>query len=226
MENHLEHKIANAYKNREENFSYENKEKLWGQLANGLGHTNGVASVWRIAAVIFALLAFGSVFGVAFILNNNSKQIDVLTVQNAELQQTVDSLRLIVPEKITETVTVEKEKIVYRELKLATKNDKRELPISDYQQEIKTLKSKLSLSEFNLEIKKDSLARLQNKLDEFLAISKEKPEESKPEFQLKTEHVQEQMQPVKTGEVPKMKLQIIKIQDNIKYETGSTLLKK
>ena len=63
-------------------------------------------------------------------------------------------------------------------------------------------------------------------MSKFKSLDQEKQDEIIPLFELKTERIKDQMQPVKSEEAPKMKLQILKLQDNIKHETGSTLLKK
>ena len=227
MENHLEHKIKEAFKKKDDSMSFSGKEKLWNSISNELVHSNGVASFWRIAAIILALVAFGSVFGAVSIFQNSAKNSQEIQTKNEILQKEIDSLLNVKPELLKETVIVEREKIVYRDAKPPKEKATFKVNTSDdFKNEIVRLKSKLEQADYAMKIVKDSLELARNELSKFKSLDQEKQDEITHLFELKSERVKDQMQPVKSDEAPKMKLQILKLQDNIKHETGSTLLKK
>lgn len=117
---------------------------------------------------------------------------------------------------------LKRKKIVYRDTKvLKEENIIKEVSSEDLENEIIKLRSQLKLNEQNIEIIKDSLILAQNELSRLVSEKEGNQEEVITGFKLKTERIQDQMQPVKADGTPKMKVQILKIQDNIKYETGS-----
>lgn len=228
MEKRLEHKIKEAFQKKDQNFIYKNKEKLWTTISGRLNRRSGVAPFWRIAAVILALLSFGVVFGSAIIIQNNSNNRIVLENRNQFLLQTIDSLLLVKPEIIVETKWREKEKTVYRDVVLNVPDDSiSKAKIELLETENSGLRNQLLNTKSTLTETKNNLDLALAKLADLNELENKTAETETSKFKLKTEMVKEQMQPVKTDANPKMKFKILKIQnDNIKFDTNSTLLKK
>jgi hypothetical protein len=132
------------------------------------------------------------------------------------------------PEFQTEIKIVEKEKIVYRnQVQYLEKNEQYESQIENLKNEIVHYKALVSNSTYDLQMARDSLNLALIEMMELKNESKVQLEKGNSNFNLKTEKAEEQMQPAKPEPSPKMKFHIIKIPDNnLKYDTNSTLLKK
>src|SRR5680860_486576 len=99
MEQHWEHKIADAYRAKDENSIYPKKDELWSRISNGIEHSKGVAAFWKVAAIIFALVTFGGAFAAISVLKNQNEKWIKIENQNIKMQHKVDSLMNIKPEK-------------------------------------------------------------------------------------------------------------------------------
>lgn len=222
MEKQWEHKIKEAFQKKDESFTYEKNEELWNQIYGYVGQTKGVATFWRVAAIFLALIAFSGSFAAFSTYQKQFERIEIVETQNSKLKCIVDSLRDIDPEKITEIKYIEKDIIVYRKIEQPSmENNNSEILIKDLENEILQLNQVLESTSYELQITKDSLnfafAELKNSKTEFKTSN----------FKLKTERVQDQLQPAIIESSPKMKVQLFKIQDNnIKFDMNSTLLKK
>jgi len=227
MDKQLDNKISSAYKNRDENFSYPRKEELWGKLATSLGHKKGVAAIWRAAAVVLALLSFGGVFAAITQLHNQSEKISEVEKQHLMLQYKIDSLLQIEPEKVVEIRMVEMEKVIYRDVANSPlASDLKEEEVEILKAENARLLEIENKMQSDLDLLRDSLMLAQSQILEGIQQNTVASESSSVKFKLKSERAKDEMSPVRTDIAPKMKLQILKVQDNIKYDTNSTLLKR
>lgn len=224
-----EHKVKEAFHKRDENFSFNNKENLWKRISEKISREKLVPAFWRVAAVMLALLAIGvAIAGISHVRIQNDK-LAKSENKNIELQNYVDSLKKSKPQVITEVRVVEKEKVVYQEVEknINQSADSSELQVTNLQVRIDQLQEELLLTNQQLQITKDSLHYAISTAEEPVLLTNNLSGDSGPVFSLKTEKVKEQMYPVKTEVSPKMKLQLLKIQENnVKYDINSTLLKK
>ena len=228
MEKQWEHKIKEAFQKKDESFTYEKKEELWNRISGYVVQIKGVAPFWKAAAIFLALIAFSGSFAAFSTYQKQFKRMEIVETQNLRLKSIVDSLQNIEPEKIIETKYIEKEKIVYRNIVRSP------MEINDSEIQIKNLENKnfqlrqvLDSTSNELQIARDSLIFAFAELENSKTDSKNKAELKTSNFKLKTERVQDQLQPVIEESSPKMKVQLFKIQDNnIKFDMNSTLLKK
>ena len=119
MEN-PEHKIKAAFNESDVKTKLPHKDAMWNRLDKTMHHLKSVAAFWRVAAVFLGLLMVASVFAGMSYRAKNQKETEALQVQNAQLQQTVDSLLTRPPKIKTETKVLEK--VVYRD-RPVQKND-------------------------------------------------------------------------------------------------------
>jgi len=229
MEMQWEHKVKEAFQKRDENFPFNNKDNLWQRISEVLNRKRVVPAFWRVAAIVLALLSIGGAFaGISHIQTQNDKLVKKEN-QNRGLQIYIDSLNNIKPQVITEVSVVEKEKIVYQEVEkiVYRSSDTTETQNTNLELKINQLQEELLLAYQQLQLTKDSLHFALTSAEEPAIRSNMVSGVSRPVFSLKTEKVKEQMYPVKTEVSPKMKLQLLKIQENnVKYDINSTLLKK
>ena len=228
MEQHWEHKIAEAYKAKDAKISYENKDELWSKISGGMAHSKGVVAFWKVAAIFLALVMFGGAFAAVSILNNQNIKLAEIENQNLKLQGVVDSLMNIKPVKVIEIQVVEKEKLIYKEVVVQAKKDQTfDSDVLKMEVEIKQLNEQLLTSKKNNLLTMDSLMFARSEIENRKNIEQNISEKKKQNFKLKPEKVKDQMQQNLMDPTPKMKIQLFKIQDNnIKYDTNSTLLKK
>lgn len=112
MEN-PEHKIKAAFNESDAKTKIPHKDDMWKRLDKTMHNPNSVASFWRVAAVFLGLLMVASVFAGMSYRAKHQKERGALQVQNAQLQQVVDSLLARSLEIKTETKVLEK--VVYRD---------------------------------------------------------------------------------------------------------------
>jgi hypothetical protein len=228
MEKQWEHKIKEAFQKKDESFTYEKKEELWNRISGYVGQTKGVATFWRVAAIFLALIAFSGSFAAFSTYQKQFEKIETVEAQNSKLKFIVDSSQNIEPEIITEIKFIEKEKIVYREVEQSsTGNNDSEIQIKNLENKIFQLNQVIESTSFELQTTRDSLDFAYAEMENSKTDSKNKTEIKTSNFKLKTERVQNQLQPVIIESPPKMKVQLLKIQDsNINFDMNSTLLKK
>ena len=228
MEKQWEHKIKEAFQKKDESFTYEKKEELWNQISGHVIQTKGVATFWRVAAIFLALIAFSGSYAAFSTYQKQLEKIEVVETQNSKLKSIVDSLQNIEPEKITEIKYIEKEKIVYREVEQSSfENNDSEIQIKNLENKIFQLNKVLESTSYELETTRDSLNFVYAELENYKTDSNVKTKNRTSIFKLKTERVQEQLQPTIIESSPKLKVQLFKLQENnIKFDMNSTLLKK
>ncbi|NQU52622.1 MAG: hypothetical protein HQ522_08790 [Bacteroidetes bacterium] len=228
MEQHWEHKIAEAYKAKDAKTSYENKDELWSKISGGMAHSKGVAAFWKVAAIFLALVMFSGAFAAVSILNNQNIKLAEIENQNLKLQGVVDSLMNSKPVKVIEIQVVEKERLIYKEVVVQAKKEQTfDSDVLKMEVEIKQLHEQLLISKQKNQLTIDSLMFARLEIENRKNIEQNISEKKKQNFKLKPEKVKDQMQQNLMEPTPKMKIQLFKIQDNnIKYDTNSTLLKK
>lgn len=228
MKLNWETKITEIFRQIDASTTFDRKEQLWKQMALNLGHKNGIYSWWKMAAIILVVVSIATVAAAVYrteTLNTKNKN---LQNKNVELHLIIDSLQTIKPEKITDTVTVEKRVIVYRNV-VKYQEHIENTPTKTIENSNGTaqLNSKLELKNLQLKAVKDSLKMTKNRIEELEIIALKSKEENLTGFQIKPEKAQEQLQPAEIKANPKMKLQLLKIENNnIQFDTNSTLLKK
>ncbi len=227
MEQPLEDRIAEAYRKKDGAYSYKNKEELWQRISQQTTK-KGVAAFWRVAAIFLALIAFGGAFAAISVYKTGEKNVAEWEIKNRQLESIVDSLKNVIPEKITEVQIVEKEKIVYRDLIKTSETN------ANYSAAFKAMENKViqltkNLNETNLELKEkqDRLEMALLQIETLNARNEKQQAEQIKDFRLKPERVKDQMKELKTEPSPKMKLQLLKVPNqNINYDLNSSLLKK
>jgi hypothetical protein len=228
MKLNWETKIAENFWLKDASATFDRKEQLWKQMALNLGHNNGVSSWWKAAAIILVVISIGAVAGAVYRTNSLNNTNKNLQNENYELLLLIDSLQTIKPEGFTDTITVEKKVIVYRNvLKYQERKENTPMKTMEDSNETAQLNSKIELKNLQLKQVKDSLKMAKTRIEELELIALKSKEENLTVFKLKPEKAQEQLQPAEIKANPKMKLQLLKIQnDNIKFDSNSTLLKK
>lgn len=227
MEQPLENRIAEAYRKKDEAYSYKNKEELWQRISQQTTK-KGVAAFWRVAAIFLALIAFGGAFAAISVYKTGEKNVAEWEMKNRQLESIVDSLQNLVPEKITEVQIVEKEKIVYRDvIKTIETNVNYSAAFTAMENEVVLLTKKLNETNLALKEKQDRLELAFLEIEALNSRLEKEQEEQIKEFRLKPERVKDQMKELKTEPSPKMKLQLLKVpNENINYDLNSSLLKK
>jgi len=226
MEQPLDLKIRNAYLAKDKNTSFARKEELWGRISGA--KIKGVAVFWKIAAIFLGMLLFGGVFASLGILNKQKLKRQFLENKNIKLEQVVDSLLNVQPKIVTEIKLVETEKIIYKKVEVVKlKKDLVEKNDSVKVKEIEKLKSDFLQLTKQLELLNDSLLIARNNLRTSGSKNREPSKSSEYSFKLKPEKVQDQLKPDLLKSNHGFKLQLFNSQnDNIKYDTNSTLFRK
>ena len=228
MEQPLENRIAEAFHKKDSASSYKKKDELWQKIVLLLAAKKGVATFWRVAAVILALITFGGAFAAITIFENEKVKLADLEKKNRQLEIVIDSLQNVMSEKVTEIKIVEKEKIIYRDVRIpAQKNDNSSAETSILEEEIAQLTKRLNNTSSELQETRASLDSALADLANLNKVKSKTSEEPNQDFRLKPERLKDQMQEIKTEPSPKMKLQFLKVpNENMKYDTNSSLLKK
>ena len=227
MEQHWEHKITNAYRKMDNNTPYPNKDELWVRISSGLAQSKGVALFWKVAAIMLAIVMFSGAFAAITVVNSQKEKLSEIENQNLKLQYTVDSLLRIEPLKTAEIRVVEKEKLIYKEVPVVEdKNETLKSNLVKQENELKNLNEQLLKTGEIQKITSDSLNMARVEIEKLNFKEPNNPDNKKPLFTLKPEKMDPQIQPNLKDEAPKIRLQLFKIQDNIKYDSNSTLLKK
>jgi len=213
MEKNLEHKIAEAFQNKDASTKYPGKEELWNRISNAQNSNAGVLGFWRAAAVILAMFFIGGAFSSILFINKKTNQLVQSERLNSELQNTVDSLLSITTETITEIKYIEKEVQVF--VPFEKKLDK-----SEFEKE-----KILALQNENIQLRKQSKTEAgvwQNKTDslvrELLVLNKMLEEKNnaadeiekaqKNVVELKPEKYEMPLQQPTQSANPKLKIQI------------------
>lgn len=229
MEKDLEHRIKDAYQKNDENTNYPQKHELWSRIENANGKKKKVLAYWRVAAIFLAFFMVSGVFAGIILNRNNLRQRELLQNEIHNLNNTVDSLQNIPPKVIAEIEYREKEIPVFVPVENKVNNSSEIKQNEVLKLENDALNKQLTLEKKLFQAKIDSLHY------ELLVLRESKNENVKSEkeenvdsnlFELKSENYDTlYQQKPKTGN-PKIKLQLLRIQDNIKYDTNPTLLKK
>lgn len=224
MEKQLEHKIKQAFQKKDENSSFAKKDELWFSISNEIGSSKGVATFWKVAAVVLALITFGGAFATVSVLRNQKEKLTEIEGQGLKLQHLVDSLMNIEPETITEIQIVEKEKLVYKEILVpVNRGQTYELEKGELKNEVKQLNEELLKWKQNLQLVTDSLRIARAEIETGKHEKTVRTEENKHNFKLKTEKAKDQEQPNLIKQTPKLKLQLFKTQSgNMKFDTSYT----
>ena len=144
MKLNWETKIAELFRQKDASTTFDRKEQLWQQITLNMSNKRGVSAWWKAAAIILVVISIGTVASAVYrtkTLNNTNKN---LQNENVELHQLIHSFESSKPEKITDTVTVEKKVIVYRDVvKYLERKENTPTQISENLNEIAQLHSKL-----------------------------------------------------------------------------------
>jgi hypothetical protein len=232
MEKHLEHKIAEAYQNKDASINYPQKDKLWNRISNEKNWQSGVHGLWRIAAVLLAVFFISSAIAGVLIVNNKVKQLAQIERKNYELQTVLDSLQKITPQTITELKYIEKKVQVF----VPVENDPDEDNIEKEQIKV------LSLENIQLkkQIEKESIIcqnRNDSLIQEIIALNKSIENKSQTAakannsaanvVELKTEKYEMPLQQTTQSVNPKMKIQLFSNpSEKTNFDINSTILKK
>uniref|UniRef100_UPI0032176E71 hypothetical protein n=1 Tax=uncultured Draconibacterium sp. TaxID=1573823 RepID=UPI0032176E71 len=109
----LEHNIKEAFIRQDANTRFADKDSVWNRLEGEMRQRKGVASIWRIAAILLGFLVVTGAGAALYMRAKQQAKLNSLMLENTKLTTAVDSL-LLVPAK-TQIKIIEKEKVVYRE---------------------------------------------------------------------------------------------------------------
>lgn len=174
--------------------------------------TKGVAAFWRVAAVFLGFLIVAGVFAGMSYRAKQQKETEVLQAQNAQLQQTVDSL-LVRPAKIkTETKVVEK--VVYRDRPVhQNKNDnnsewqKKYRHLQDSTENLLAIREKIYLNK--IQQLQAELASAKTELTSYKQDSEKHGQQKKDDpFQLKGERVKLGVQKTQLTKTSELELKV------------------
>lgn len=229
----LEHNIKNAFSEADGKVKFEGKDGMWNRLENHMVVKNGVAAIWRVAAVFLGLIMTLGVFA-AF--NANSKyraEIKSVTMENKRKQTIIDSL-LTIPSTIqTQIQIVEKEKVVYRNIIVEQKRKNTDTNWQEEYQNLNDSTQKILLRNeqtFTQEIEKLNHELLSLKFE--LSQSQQKIDSSliknqNPPFELKSERVSGGLKASPSVKTTEMELKIFQRNFNgNKNDLNTTIFKK
>jgi len=232
MEKHLEHKIKEAFQNKDASTSYPQKEKLWNRINNAQNPKSGVNNIWRIAAVLLAVFFItGAIAGLVFV-NNESKQLAQTERKNYELQTALDSLQNLTPRTITEIKYIEKEVKVFVPTKKGLDTNKVEKEqIKILSKENIQLKNQLKTESAIWQNKNDSLIQELIVLNRTIENKSDIPGDAKNSpsnvVELKPEKFEMPLQQPSQSSNPKLKIQLFSNPaEKTNFDMNSTILKK
>ena len=232
MENHLEHKIAEAYQKKDASTSYPQKRLLWNRISNEQKSKSEVNGLWRVAAVFLAVFFITGAFAGILFVKNNMNQLAQVQKSNYELRVIVDSLQNKSPQTNTEIKYIEKEVQVFVpvEKEVAANEDDKEQLLSLKQENIQ-LKKQFEIETGIWQNKTDSLkleiVALNNTLMEKSNAQNNEKNPPSNVFELKTEKYEMPLQQTTPPANPKMKLQLFTDpNEKTNFDMNTTIFKK
>ena len=229
--NNLEHNIKEAFTVKDSNTKLLDKEAMWNRLEGAMHQKKGVASLWRVAAIFLLFLLSASVFAAIHNRIKHKNELEKITIENARLLNTIDSLKAFPVETKTEIQLVEKEKVVYLDRYISTSAttdihrwEQKYVQLMDSTKLVLANSEKQYLEE--MEKLKNDLATVQNELAMKSYVSNEQKVKQGSPFELKSDRVEFGVPKSPTVKNHEFRVQILQKGFENKNDLNNTLFNK